>query len=31
VQAQAEARYAVAVEHYMRAGGEEILGPGSAA
>jgi DNA-binding winged helix-turn-helix (wHTH) protein/tetratricopeptide (TPR) repeat protein len=30
VQTQADARYAVAVEHYMRAGGEEILGPGSA-
>jgi DNA-binding winged helix-turn-helix (wHTH) protein/tetratricopeptide (TPR) repeat protein len=31
VQAQAEARYAVAVEQYMHAGGEEILGAGSAA
>lgn len=31
VQAQADARHAVAVEQFMRAGGEEILGPGSAA
>jgi predicted Zn-dependent protease len=31
VQAQADARYAVAVKQFMRGGGEEILGPGSAA
>ena len=31
VRAQADARYAVAVAQFVQAGGEAILGPGSAA